>query len=308
MNSDPKYGKFIDTLTNAGFFKGVEAGTPEYEARIKKAQATYVAKYGNQAAAPAPAPAAPEAASEAAPAPAEISEEDKVKAEQLKGEGNKLLSAKKFDEAVEMYSAALKVRPGHAIYLCNRAAALSYLDRHEEARADAETALEKDPGYVKGYSRLGLALFKLGLYQEAVEVYEKGLGVDSENASLKSGLHEAQTKLAAEAAPAAGAPGGMADIMGMAQGLMQDPNAMANLQSMMGGMMGGGEGGQPDLGALLNNPMMQNMAQQMMQDPAMMQNMMGMMGGMGGMPGAPGAGGNNELEDEEETPSYDEVN
>ncbi len=56
--------------------------------------------------------------------------------------------------------------------------------------------------------------------------------------------------------------------MRRAQGMMNDPNAMANLQNMMGGQ--GGAGG-PDLGALLNNPMMQNMAQSMMQDPAMMQ-------------------------------------
>lgn len=84
-----------------------------------------------------------------------------------------------------------------------------------------------------------------------------------------------------------------------AQGLAQDPNAAQNIQNLLGGM--GGQGGQgPDLGALLNNPMMQQMAQNMMQDPNMMQNMMNMMGGMGagGMGGMPDAG-DQQIEDED---------
>lgn len=75
----------------------------------------------------------------------------------------------------------------------------------------------------------------------------------------------------------------------------------------------------------MNNPMLMGMAQNMMQDPQMMQvfpphirpmliqsqNMMGMMQGMGGMGGAAaGAGGQEELEEdgEEEPPSYEEIN
>lgn len=56
------------------------------------------------------------------------------------------------------------------------------MDRHEEAVTDAQVcsligtahllqlATEKDPAYVKGYSRLGFALFQLGRYDEAVAV------------------------------------------------------------------------------------------------------------------------------------------
>ena len=38
-----------------------------------------------------------------------------------------------------------------------------------------------------------------------------------------------------------------------------------------GSLLGGGGGGMPDLGAILNNPAMMNMAAQMMQNPAMQQ-------------------------------------
>jgi len=293
LKSDSKYSKFIKTLTGAGFFNGVVEGSADYEARLAKAHETYVAKYGNRTAAnstapeaaPAPAPeAAPAAPAPAAPAaPAvEPTPEEIAQAEEIKGQGNKALAAKNFEEAVALYGEALVLRPGHHIYLSNRAAALSYLDRHQEASEDAQAAIEREPSYVKAYSRLGFANFQLGNYTTAIEVYEKGLEIDSSNASLIKGLQEAKEKLTLQeqggADPAAGGAGGMADMMKMAQGMMQDPDAMQQAMNMMGG---GGAGGQPDLSSLMNNPMMANMAQNMMQNPEMMQNMMNMMGGAG---------------------------
>jgi len=293
LKNDSKYAKFITTLTGAGFFNGVVEGSAEYEARLGKAHETYVAKYGNRTASKTAAPA--EAAVDSAPAsdpeaPAAAASsqptaEQEAQAEEIKAQGNKALSAKNFDQAVDFYTQALELRPGHHIYLCNRAAALSYLDRHEEALTDAQTAIEREPSYVKAYSRLGFANFQLGNYSEAVEVYEKGLEYDAENASLKKGLQEAQQKLAlAQSGDGGAAAGGagMADMMKMAQGMMQDPAAMQQAMNMMGGMGGtGGADGQgvPDMSALMNNPMMANMAQNMMQNPEMMQNMMNMMGG-----------------------------
>merc|ERR1711865_1232408 len=253
LKNDAKYAKFITTLTGAGFFNGVVEGSAEYEARLGKAHETYVAKYGNRTASKT---AAPEAAVDSAPASdpeaaaaSQPTAEQEAQAEEIKAQGNKALSAKNFDQAVDFYTQALELRPGHHIYLCNRAAALSYLDRHAEALADAQTAIEREPSYVKAYSRLGFAHFQLGNYSEAVEVYEKGLEYDAENGSLKKGLQEAQQKLAAaqsgDGAAAGGA--GMADMMKMAQGMMQDPAAMQQAMNMMGGM--GGTGGADGQGA-----------------------------------------------------------
>merc|ERR1711907_82342 len=58
--------------------------------------------------------------------------------------------------------------------------------------------------------------------------------------------------------------------------MMSNPEVQ-NLASQMGGGPGA-----PDLSRMMQDPMMQQMAQNLMQDPAAMQNMMGMMQGMMG--------------------------
>jgi small glutamine-rich tetratricopeptide repeat-containing protein alpha len=66
---------------------------------------------------------------------------------------------------------------------------------------------------------------------------------------------------------------------------------LSSLAGMLGGG-GGGAGGMPDLGALMQNPMMRQMASQMMSNPDMMNNLMSRFGGAGG---AGGAGGMPDL-------------
>lgn len=99
--------------------------------------------------------------------------------------------------------------------------------------------------------------------------------MDPTNASLKTGLQSAEARIAeddempplepadlpaARSEPSAGATpdlGGMADMlrnMGMGGG---------------GGAGGAGAGGMPDLAGLMSNPMMMQMAQQMMQNGGM---------------------------------------
>lgn len=96
-------------------------------------------------------------------------------------------------------------------------------------------------------------------YQDAVDAYEKGLELDPNNATLKSSLATAKSKLNAgsversvPAESSAGGAGGMPNFGGA--------GGMPNF---------GGAGGMPDLGALLNNPALMNMAQQMMQSGAL---------------------------------------
>jgi tetratricopeptide (TPR) repeat protein len=100
-----------------------------------------------------------------------------------------------------------------------------------------------------GWDAISNAYFGLNKYEEAAEAYENGLKLDPANVTLKNSLASAKSKMAgnssveraAEPTPAAG---------GM-------PN------------FGGGAGGMPDLGSLLNNPALMNMAQQMMQSGAL---------------------------------------
>ena len=52
---------------------------------------------------------------------------------------------------------------------------------------------------------------------------------------------------------------------------------MPDLSGLMGAL-GGGQ--MPDLGAMMQNPMMQNAMKSMMENPEMMKNMMSAVGGM----------------------------
>jgi small glutamine-rich tetratricopeptide repeat-containing protein alpha len=115
----------------------------------------------------------------------------------------------------------------------------------------------------------------LGDYKSAASAFKKGIELDPTNANLKSGLQNATERLPSDdddddgppplvpegdlprsstasnpRAPGAGASAGAAGLGGMAD--------------MFRGMGGGAGGGMPDLAGLMNNPMMMQMAQQMM--------------------------------------------
>jgi small glutamine-rich tetratricopeptide repeat-containing protein alpha len=60
--------------------------------------------------------------------------------------------------------------PTVAIFYANRAAVYTKMqgaENFELAAADCQEAIALDPGYAKAYSRLGLALYHLGRYEEA---------------------------------------------------------------------------------------------------------------------------------------------
>jgi len=210
-----------------------------------------------------------------------VTDKDKKEAEALKGQGNSYMSAKKYDEAIEAYTKAVKLDPTNPVYFSNRAAAHSSVDDHESAIVDAKKAAELDPNFVKAYSRLGHAYYSKGDYGAAVQAFEDGLKVDPGNANLKTNLENAKTRLPAldrSTSPGVGA-GGMPDFSALA--------------GMFGGGGGsGGAGGMPDLASLLQNPALMQAAQNMManggletlmQDPAL-QNMARNMNSGGGMP------------------------
>jgi len=81
--------------------------------------------------------------------------EDKANADKLKQKGNSLMSSKKYDEAIQTYTEAIKFDSTNPVYYSNRAAAHSSKGDHHSAIGDAEKAIEADPSYVKAYHRLG---------------------------------------------------------------------------------------------------------------------------------------------------------
>ena len=249
------------------------------------------------------AAAAPSAASTSdKPAPAGQPTDE---SEKLKGLGNAAMQKKDYQTAVDNYTKALEICPLNPIYLSNRAAAYSAMSQHDFAKNDAELATATDPKYTKAWSRLGLAKFALGDAKGAMEAYKQGIDAEGNGGSdaMKKGYETAKRTVAQQEqdedindvaeqesarGPGGAGAGGMPDLGGLA--------------SMLGG---GGGGGMPDLGSLMQNPMMRQMAQNLMSNPDMMNNIMnnprlremaGQFGGGGGGAGA-GAGGGGGMPD-----------
>ncbi|KAK6495396.1 hypothetical protein TWF481_003419 [Arthrobotrys musiformis] len=254
------------------------------------------AKGAGSAAASSPAGSASAASTKAPAAP---SSEDKATAEALKGRGNQAMAQKKYPEAIDLYSQALKLVPGNPIYLSNRAAAYSASSQHEKARDDAQAAIEADPSYSKGWSRLGLAKFALGDAKGAMIAYEKGIQAEGKGGSeaMRKGYETAKRRVEEDESAPVSPPqeeplsrGSPSSPFGGAGGGMPDLSALAG---MMGGGGGGGPGGM-DFGSIMSNPMFAQMAQSLMSNPSLMNNLMnnpkikdmmnGSGGGGGGMP------------------------
>ncbi|KAI4863350.1 hypothetical protein F4820DRAFT_427416 [Hypoxylon rubiginosum] len=239
------------------------------------------------AAAPPPPPAAAESQQDKVPTDAE-----RAQAEDLKAKGNRAMAAKDYPSAIDLYTRALALHPGHAVYLSNRAAAHSAARDHASARADAERAVALDPRYTKAWSRLGLARFALGDARGSMDAYRQGIEHEGSGGSeaMKKGYETARKRvedLEAEAADTAaaasspasrggpgGAGGGMPDLGGLASLLGGLGGGAGGNREGGGGGGGGGAGGMPDLGSIMSNPMFANMAQSLMSNPDMMQNLM----------------------------------
>ena len=205
-------------------------------------------------------------------------EEQKKEAEGLKSKGNAAMAQKDYPGAIDFYTSALKLHPANAVFLSNRAAAHSAAKDHASARVDAEAAVAVDPTYTKAWSRLGLARFALGDAKGAMEAYGKGIEHEGSGGSeaMKKGYETAKRRVEEmqdeegslpRASPGAGA--------GAGAGGMPDLGSLASMFGGGGGAGGaGGAGGMPDLGSLMNNPMFASMAQNIMSNPDMLNNLM----------------------------------
>lgn len=138
------------------------------------------------------------------------------------------------------------------------------MNNHYAAVEDCKRAIDMDSNYGKAYGRMGLAYSCVDKHKEAIDCFKRAIQLEPENESYRSNLKLAEDKLAA----AGSSPG---------------PAAAAFPAGAFGGL---------DLGGLLGNPALMNMATTMMADPnmqAMMGQLMtgGMGAAMGGEAGAP---------------------
>lgn len=234
--ADNRFQKYLNNLTQKGAFQKYEEGSPGYIALMGTIASKFLEKY-------APQPVEDDSDEEDE---VTYSDEDLKKAEDLKASGNDLLKAKKYQEAVDLYTQAIETvpkGPNSHIYYSNRAAAYSFLKDYELALPDCKKSIELEPSYVKSYSRAGQAYFNLEEYENAVEMYSKCVELDPMTQTHKDSLERAQRKVDGGSS--------MANMGGM--------DGMDDLASMMQGA--GGLEGLGGLGGLMNNPNFKNQAQ-----------------------------------------------
>lgn len=147
---------------------------------------------------------------------------DPEKAAEAKERGNALFKEKKFAEAIEEYTEAIKRDPDSATYYHNRAQAYLKVVRPQQARDDAQRAIDRDPKYVRAHARLGYAHMQLKEYHKAIKAFSTGLEYDEANKECKQGFMDAERAIQSGmmASGAGGDPDADKERMARA---MQDP-------------------------------------------------------------------------------------
>ncbi|KAJ3571326.1 hypothetical protein NP233_g3826 [Leucocoprinus birnbaumii] len=122
---------------------------------------------------------------------------ERKKAEEFKKKGDDAYKKKKYQQASELYSEAMKVDLTNVVYRCNGAAAQAGLENWSVAEEDAYIATQLDPKYAKAWSWLGMARLKLGYAKRAEKAFEKALQVAGKDATseMRQGLADSQAKI-----------------------------------------------------------------------------------------------------------------
>ncbi|XP_049869318.1 E3 ubiquitin-protein ligase CHIP isoform X2 [Pectinophora gossypiella] len=88
---------------------------------------------------------------------------------ELKEQGNRLFSLRRFEDAMNCYTKAIIKNPSVATYFTNRALCHLKMKRWEATCQDCRRALDIDTNQVKGHFFLGQALVELECYDEAIK-------------------------------------------------------------------------------------------------------------------------------------------
>lgn len=99
--------------------------------------------------------------------------------------GNAAFQKKEYEQALEYYAGALMgdVPEKEKIY-SNRSACLFQLGKYTESLQEATQAIKHKRTWSKGYFRAGRAALEMEYYQEALELFEKGLEREPDNKDL----------------------------------------------------------------------------------------------------------------------------
>jgi len=160
---------------------------------------------------------------------------DPVKGQEAKERGNEVFKKGDYPAAVKEYTDAINRDPTNATYYSNRAAAYTKLTEFALALKDCDECIKLHPNFIKGHLRKGNILLAMKKPSDARKAFEKALELDKDHPEALEG----QTK-----AMMAEAGVGMSD---------EERREMAFKD--------------PEIQAILADPVMQNILQQMTTDP-----------------------------------------
>jgi ankyrin repeat protein len=114
-----------------------------------------------------------------------------AEAEAAKDEGNNLFKVKKYPDALERYTTAIRLKGDDATFWSNRSACFLAMGDAPNALLDAEVCRRLRPDWTKGCYRLAAARLELGMFEDAAVAAFEGLKLDNNNLPLKVLTQEA---------------------------------------------------------------------------------------------------------------------
>lgn len=172
---------------------------------------------------------------------------DPEKAEEARELGNAKFKTAEWPAAVEAYSEMIKRAPEDPRGYSNRAAAFIKLLEFPSAIDDCNTAIKKDPTFVRAYIRKAQAYFGMRDYSKCLDACTEASEADVTKANAKEIEQQQQKALS---------------TMYAAQGNETEEQTRERIQR------------DPDIMAIMQDPVMQSILQQAQGDPAALQEHM----------------------------------
>jgi ankyrin repeat protein len=123
-------------------------------------------------------------------AAAQVTDEDKKRATDLKLQGNQLYSKNKWELAIQCYTEAIGADPTDATFYSNRAACWMQIKKYDDALQDAVICRLLKPEWTKACYRMAAARLALHRYEDAALSAWEGLRLDEDNDELKRMLQK----------------------------------------------------------------------------------------------------------------------
>ncbi|GAA6052554.1 hypothetical protein JCM3770_003240 [Rhodotorula araucariae] len=172
---------------------------------------------------------------------------DPAKADAAREEGNVAFRNGDFASAVAHYAESIKRNPDDPRGFTNRAAAYTKLLALPEALKDAEKAIEVDPAFVKGYIRKSHVLFAMKEFEKALAAIETAAEKDTAQAHTKEITQQ---------------------FAKVSQATMSSRSGETDEQTYARAMR------DPEVQAIMSDPVFQSILQQAQQDPKSLQQHM----------------------------------